>query len=379
MGLKQERQLEWILNLNKIHSIISKHLINKYLYLKILQEPPKLRIIEMNPDSTYKIASDVILDLDKDYICYKVLGRYLEIHFKVISKEAVKGIYNIKINSIGISLSEREDLRIPIKDNQVYITNFLTSKHIIEKNTAIIPTTIKIGFSEFENKIKQDYDSVKIDAFNNNDPLIQLVKKTEKIIFIEDSYDLKTFDIQHQDILNLKEIYKDNLNNLIQRFRKNQIKSEIIAPVYYLTHDHNYFAIGYIQIQNKSKPINWSDIEKIKELNKELIDRMLQINTAKIEEKEEIVNISKKGFRAVIKHLNLINYLIKQSGFSCDIVFKGHPPISIFVEIRSSTRDDKGILYIGTKIVDFKSDEHKKNYEQLINVYEKKYKIMQIQ
>ncbi len=379
MELKQERKLERIFNLNKIHSIISKHLMNKYLYLKVLQDPPKLRIFEINPDTTYKIASDVLLDLEKEYVCYKVLGRYLEIHFKVISKEAVKGIYNIKIQSIGVSLTEREDLRIPIKDRQVYLTNFLTSKHLIEKNTTIIPTTIKIGFSEFENKIKQNYDNVKIDVFNNSDPLIQLVKKTEKIIFIQDSYDLKTFDVHHQELLNLKEVFRDNLSNLIQRYRKSQIKSEIIAPIYYLTHDHNYFAIGYIQIQNKTKSLSWNDIEKIKLLNKELIDRMLQINTTKIEEKEDVINISRKGFRAVIKHLNLINYLIKQSGFSCDIVFKGHPPISVFAEIRSSTRDDKGILYIGTKIVDFKSDEDKRNYEKLIDLYEKKYKIMQIQ
>lgn len=379
MELKQERNLEWIINLNKIHSIVNKHLIDKYLYLKVLQDPPKLRILEMNPDSTYKIVSDVVLEIEKEYICYKVLGRYLQIHFKVLNKDAVKGTYTIKINTIGISLTEREDLRIPIKDNQVYLTNFLTSKHIIEKNTTIIPTTIKIGFSEFEKKIKQDYDNVKIDAFHDSDILIQLVKKTEKTIFIEDSYDLKSFDVQHEEILNLKNIFKDNLNNIIQRFRKNQIKSEIISPLYYLSHDHNYFVIGYIQIQSKSKLLNWSDIEKIKQLNKELIDRMLQINTAKIEEKEDIINISRKGFRAVIKNLNLVNYLIKQSGFSCDIVFKGHPPISVFAEIRSSIRDSKGILYIGTKIMDFKSDEHKKNYQQLIDVYEKKYKIMQIQ
>lgn len=379
MNQENKRKLEWILNKDKVKAIIEKHLFQKNIYLKSLEEPPKLRIIEINPNYTYKITSDVLLDLDQEYIAYSVLGRYLEIHFKVLSKGEIKGIYNIDIKALGVSLIEREDLRIPIKNNDVYLTNFLTSKHLIEPKTRIIPTTIKVGLAEFENKIRPFFDVVKLDTFENPDPLIELVKKTEKIIFIKDSFDINSFEIEHSEILNLKEIYKSNLDKIIQRYKKLNIKSELIAPLYYLTHDNNLIAIGYIQLQNKNKIMELDEIEKVKQWNQELIERMLQINTIQIQEREEVLNISKNGFRAKIRHLKLINYLIKQSGFSCDIVFKGHPPISIFVEIRSSARDDKGILHIGAKIINFKKSEQKDLYLNLVQIYEKKFKIMQIQ
>ncbi|MFN3245539.1 MAG: hypothetical protein ACK42K_02480, partial [Leptonema sp. (in: bacteria)] len=54
-------------------------------------------------------------------------------------------------------------------------------------------------------------------------------------------------------------------------------------------------------------------------------------------------------------------------------------PISVFVEIRSSARDEKGVLYLGTKIIQFKNEEQKNQYLNLINIYEKKFKIMQAQ
>ncbi len=374
-----KRQLEWFINPEKIHSIVEKHLLNKYIYLKSLEDPPKLRFIEIHPNNTYKVATDIVLDLDKEYVCFRVLGRYLEIHIKIISRGEIKGIYNVQIKAIGVSLSEREEIRIPIKNNEVYLTNFLTSKHIIEVGTRIIPTTIKVGLAEFENKIRPLYDIVKLSTFEESDPLTELVKKTEKFILVRDSFELKEFEIDHPEILNLKKIFSNNLDKIIQRFRKLNIKSELIAPLYYLTHDHNSIVIGYIQLQQKNKTMELDEIDKVKQWNLELIDRMLQINTTLIQEKEEVLNISKNGFRAKIKHLNLINYLLKQSGFSCDIVFKGYPPISVFVEIRSSARDEKGVLYLGTKIINFKNEEQKNQYLNLINIYEKKFKIMQIQ
>jgi hypothetical protein len=374
-----KRQLEWFINPEKIHSIVEKHLLNKYIYLKSLEDPPKIRFIEIHPNHTYKIATDIVLDLDKEYVCFRVLGRYLEIHIKIISRGEIKGIYNVQIKAIGISLSDREEIRIPIKNNEVYLTNFLTSKHMIEPGTRIIPTTIKVGLAEFENKIRPLYDVVKLDTFEEPDPLTELVKRTEKFILVKDSFEPKEFETEHPEILNLKKIFSNNLDKIIQRYRKLNIKSELIAPLYYLTHDHNSIVIGYIQLQHKNKTMELDEIDKVKQWNRELIDRMLQINTSLIQEKEDVLNISKSGFRTKIKHLNLINYLLKQSGFSCDIVFKGYPPISVFVEIRSSARDEKGVLYLGTKIIQFKNEEQKNQYLNLINIYEKKFKIMQAQ
>jgi hypothetical protein len=86
-----KRQLEWFINPEKIHSIVEKHLLNKYIYLKSLEDPPKIRFIEIHPNHTYKIATDIVLDLDKEYVCFRVLGRYLEIHIKIISRGEIKG------------------------------------------------------------------------------------------------------------------------------------------------------------------------------------------------------------------------------------------------------------------------------------------------
>ncbi|MCS7204895.1 MAG: DUF1577 domain-containing protein [Leptospiraceae bacterium] len=376
MAIKSDRKLEWFRNPKKIQLIIEKHLLNKNIFLRVLDQPPELKILEILPNS-FKLHSEVVLDKEKEYIAYKVLGRYVEIHFEVLSPYAEKGFYEINIKAIGISLTERENVRIPIKNNEIYLTNFLASKHIIDSNTKVIPTTIKIGFSELENQIKQLYDFVKVESFENYDYLLDLVKKTGKIIFIPNTNNNNSFSLEHQEVLNLKEIFHSELNEVIYRYRKEQVKSEIVAPFYYQTHDRNYIPIGYIQIRSKQKELTWDDVEKIKSWNQELISRLQQINTIPIQEKEEVLNISRNGFRTKIKHLKLINYLLRQSGFSCDIVFKGHNPISIYSEIRSSVRDDNGILYIGAKIIEFKNKEQKELYEQILKAYEKRYAISQ--
>ncbi|MFN3604799.1 MAG: DUF1577 domain-containing protein [Leptonema sp. (in: bacteria)] len=376
--INTQRKLEWFLDFNKTSSIVEKHLLNQYLYIKSLENPPKIKIIEKNPNQTFKIESEILLELDQEILCYKVLGRYLELYIKILTYGEKKGTYNVKIEKIGVSLIERDSLRIPILNNEVYLTNFLVSKHLIDPKTRIIPTTIKIGFSELENKIKPLYDYVKIDTFENFDLILDKIQKTGKFIFIKDTYDSSSFDFFNEDCLNLKEILKENINQKIHEYRKNQIKSEIIAPLLYLSHDRNLFPIGYIRIYNKNKSLDLEEIDKIRKWNQELIDRMQQLNTTYIQEKEQILNISKNGFRARIKNVNLINYLVKQSGFYCDIVFREEKPIPIFAEFKSAFRHKDGKLDIGAKIVEFKKEKDRENYLSNIDILEKKYQILKL-
>lgn len=377
--ISTKRKLEWFFDQLKIQSIVDKHLLNQTIYIKTFENPPKIKIIEKNPNQTYKIESEILLDIDQEIQCYKVLGRYLELFIKVLTLGEKKGIYNIQIEKIGISLIEREFNRIPVFNNEVYISNFLISKHLIDPKTKILPTTIKVGFSELENKIKKYYDYVKIEAFENFDFVLDKIKKTGKFIFIKDTYDPKSFEYSNENCINLKEILKENLNKKIQDYRKNQIKSEILGPIFYLTHDRNLIPIGYIHIYNKNNLLEEDDINKIKEWNQELIERMQQLNTTQIQEKEQILNISKNGFRARIKNLNLINYLIKQSGVYCDIIFREQKPISIFAEFKSSIRNQNGTLDIGAKIVEFKTSEQKENFLNNVTLLEKKYQFLKLQ
>lgn len=377
--ISNSRKLEWFLNPEKIESVIDKHLITQPIYIKSLENPPKIKFVEKNPNQTYLIESDVILEVDQEIQCFKVLGRYLELYIKILSLGQKKGTYNCKVTKIGISLMEREFIRIPILNNEVYLTNFLVSKHLIDPKTRIIPTTIKVGFSELENKIKSLYDFVKMDTFEDFDLILDKIKKKGKFIFVRDTYDPESFSFSNEDCISIKEILKENINQKIQEYRKNHIKSEIIGPIFYLTHDRNLIPIGYIQIVNRNKPLEIEEINKIKQWNQELINRMQQINTTYIQEKEQILNISKNGFRTRIKNLNLINFLIKQSGMYCDIVFRDNKPISIFAEFKSAYRHQDGKLDIGAKIVEYKSDKDKTSYIENLNILEKKYQILKIQ
>ncbi len=373
------RKLEWFLNPDKIESIVDKHLMNQTVYIKSLENPPKIKFLEKNPNQTYLIESDILLETDQQIQCYKVLGRYLELYIKILTSGSKKGTYNIKVVKVGVSLIERESVRIPVLHNEVYLTNFLVSKHLIDPKTRIIPTTIKVGFSELENKIRTLYDYVKIDTFENFDLILDKIKKTGKFIYIQDTYNPESFNFSNEDCISLKEILKENLQQKIHEYRKNQVKSEIVGPIFYLAHDKNLISIGYIRISNKSKPLELEEINKIKQWNQELIKRMLQINTTTIQEKEQVLNISKNGFRARIQNLNLISYLIKQSGTYCDIVFRDQKPVSIFVEFKSSYRHQDGKLDIGAKITEFKSDKDKTNYLENLTILEKKYQILKMQ
>lgn len=191
--ISNSRKLEWFLNPEKIESIIDKHLITQPIYIKSLENPPKIKFVEKNPNQTYLIESDVILEVDQEIQCFKVLGRYLELYIKILSLGQKKGTYNCKVTKIGISLMEREFIRIPILNNEVYLTNFLVSKHLIDPKTRIIPTTIKVGISELENKIKSLYDFVKIDTFEDFDLILDKIKKKGKFIFVRDTYDPESF------------------------------------------------------------------------------------------------------------------------------------------------------------------------------------------
>ncbi len=375
---KYERKLEWFQNPEKLNSIINKHLLNKTMYFKYQDNPSRAKIIEIKPNFSYLLQTDLVLEKDQDFVIYSVLGRYIEIHFQIENLTEKKGVYLIRIEKIGISLIERNSIRIPVKFSEAYLTNFRISKHLIDEKVKVIPTSIKVGISEFENKLRKLFDIVKTVVFDFEDPLYLFFKKNQKSVFVENTYKLESFQFQNENFFSLSQLFQNQLQNKIGQYRKDGIKSEIYTPLFYLTHDRNYICIGYIQIQSKTRILSIEeDFHKIIKFNEELIERMQKINTANITEKEELINLSRDGFRIRIKNSNLINYLIHQSGFTCDLVAKEHSPFTLYVEIRSSIKKNN-MLEIGAKIIEFiQGDNSRKRFLELISIYEKKYQISQ--
>ncbi len=374
---KIQRELETISETEKIRKILKNHLLGKTLFLKQTDPHAEIKLLEFASESKNEIwITPVGTRLEKGPIAlFRILGRYIELHCTVLEGDPDSSRYRIRINEAAIAKKERKHLRISVQESLVYVTNIRTSKQSIDATLFNIPTSVKVNFSMFEQKLKPRADFVKIDVFGDRGTILDEVRKTGKALLVEDTHAISSYTPRSDEFVDYASFLGINITKAMNDYKLKKVISEMIIPVNYITHDEDVIPLGYIQLQSKSHHFTREDVVKMKKVAEELVKTIRDSNTVYIQEKQRVLNLSRGGMKMLITHDELKNYLIRQRGFTFDLVFKMQAPITLYGIIRSAARDGAGNLLLGIQISGYSSRENEmKRFMDNVNLMENKLK-----
>jgi hypothetical protein len=368
------RELQSISAPDKIRSILSNHLKGRILYIKGTDPVQELRIVgEASPDKNeVYIKSPQNTDFETGPVSlYQILGRYIELQCRIMRKDPKTGLSVMSVDKAFIAKKQREGFRMQVRGDEVYITNIRTSKNTIEASAVSIPTSVKVNFGLFEQTLKKRADFAKVDVYSHRDPLFDEIRKNGKIYYISDTQTASSYSPEGDEYIDAAKLFGLNISKKIQDYRRLGIKSEIIFPIRYISHDNSDIPLGYIHLQSKVRNFDDLTVQDIKNNAESLINKIKDSNTVYIQEKQRVTNISRGGLRVLIDNAQLKDYLVKQKGFTFDLVFKMQAPITIYGIIRTANKNPNGQLSLGIQISGNSSRTGEmKRYDQNIAILE---------
>jgi hypothetical protein len=351
---RQKRNMDLFSEPEKKLHVLTKFLAGQDLKFKDSPEKGKVLLKKVSPDGNkILISADPITELqaNEKIILFKLLARYIQLECKVLQNKG-NNEYVIAVERIGIANKDRETPRLPVPPGQVWITNILTSKATIEANMFIIPTSVKVNFSDYEIKLKNSCDFIKISIFKSDDnEKLFTVKKTQKILLIENTQDMNSYNTTPSpDFINFEDEVDADIKVVMRDFKDHKILSELIVPVIYIDLEEKAIPIGYIHMQSKSENFDLMKAMEIKTLTFEMVDRIRNSNTVTITDRFPVQDISTGGLKVKINNPELSSNLPRLSGFNFDIFFKMQSPMSVYGTIRSITKDIDGSLILGVHL-----------------------------
>ena len=134
-----------------------------------------------------------------------------------------------------------------------------------------------------------------------------------------------------------------------------------------MTEDERPVPFAYIQAESKDEKFVMDNVSDLKEMSLKLVDRIRDANTLYASVHQQIIDVGRGGAKLKITDSELKRYISKSTGFIFDIVFKLQAPITIYGEVRTTTTDSDGNIYLGVNFEGNSSrkDELKRFYDVL--------------
>ncbi len=329
------RTWDYVNDPNIINNLILVKLNKRSLYLKN-SIPPAEFVPNQEKEGGIEFLYNPSIDIQTKVILYLDLNRHFEFHFSL--KEVLSpGVAILVPEIVKVSKQQRKFSRIDVKDDSVTAANFRVSKNKISSNNIQFQISTKIIFPQFEEKYKTKYPAIRIMLPNDKNLPLQITK--EEII-------------KPQTI---------------------QVDSKYILVYPLLTYQKNKFApITYILLFLEEKIPKERETEILIELERiadELYEKIIEVNTVLIKEKQRIINISEGGAAIEITNEELMKLMPYQDSFTFDLVFKLVAPIRMFAEIKyihQLISEEKEFLVVGVDFAGEGYTEFKKNNRDLL-------------
>lgn len=334
---KAKRQLESIPEPEKIQQILTKFLNNQTMFVRGYDPPYAVKIAGFDENNTISMdMGQFEPEPGQRLIVFRILGRYMHLECEAIQPTGQGALWTVQVHQAAIARSERGAPRMPVNEGEVYITNIRASKHAIDATLFNIPTSVKVNFGAFEQELKSKHDFVEILTFGKRGTIFDKMRKENLPLLVRDTREPESYEPPAEDYLDYKEWAEDNLRTVIEDYRRKKIISEAAVPVIYITHDLQSIPLGYIRVMSRTRRYDFDDVTELREKAFQLVDRIRDSNTVFIQEKQQLINISRGGLKAVVDNEELKQYLQRQSGFTFDVVFKMQAPITLYGMIRSA-------------------------------------------
>ncbi|MCB1314788.1 MAG: DUF1577 domain-containing protein [Leptospiraceae bacterium] len=347
---KDQRELEAITETEKIYHLIQKYLLNQTMYLRGFDPPYQVKIAGADKQNILSVNMGQYEPEEGQQITmFRILGRYMHLKCRVVKYTGQGNLYTVTVEQAAIARANRSALRLPIRHNEAHISNIRASKHTIDATLFNIPTSVKVNFSTYEQNLKGRFEFVKIDVFGKRGTVLDEIRKTGRTLFIRDTQNPDDYKARDDGFVDYAEYLDDDLRSSMIEYQRGKIKSDIIVPVNYITHDQSSIPLGYIQAQSKTEHLDVDKVLELREIAFEMVDRIRDSNTVLIQEQQPILNVSNGGLKVLITNQELREYLARQNGFTFDLFFKMQAPITLYGLIRSAYTGVDG-LTLGLQI-----------------------------
>ena len=363
---RAERKFQIIEEAAKIAGMLRQYAAGKVYYLKGFYEKIELKILEFKEPNL--IIVDSLREIEGELILYHTFNKQLEIVGEVVDK-IINTQYKIAVSRIRIATNDRKSTRHKMTSDQVVINNIRAARNTINASLFNVPTSVKIHLEKFQQRLKDFADEVKVKIFEKDDEKTELVRKSNKILMLEDTQDVMSYiPVDESGFIDYREHLNTEIGAVMEEYKKRKIVSEMIVPVIYLAHDGSSVPLGYIQLISHEKKLGMDTALELKMLAFEMVDQMRDSNTMLINKRQNVADISRGGLRLEIKDAELKKFLVHQKGFSFDVIFKLQQPITVFTEICYTAVTPENDLAIGVSIRGFSSRKGESDrYHQYID------------
>jgi len=310
-------------------------------------------------DDTYAPGTDQVI------IIFGLVDKYFEVELEVIEKRG-PGFFECNIRGGRKGTTGRADIRFKVNSDDVIATNFRISKHTIDVTMFNVPTGIKVILDQFEAQNRSMADVFEVGLLANNpDPVIADIKRTSKTLYVEDFLKDESIVPMNDDFIDLKEIYGRDFPKYLMKMKEKGYRSAIITPIVYIGDGEQTVPFGFISMITKEKILTFDDVISMKDKTFKLVDRIRDANTALVEAKQQILDISKGGARLQIDNPDVKASLMKARGFVFDIIFRLQAPITVYGEVKFTGAEADNSLMVGVSFTGSSSrkDEMKRFYE----------------
>lgn len=265
----------------------------------------------------------------------------------------------------------RENERIPLAPGVAFATNIISTKILLDADMFNIPNLVRVNFEDYENRLSEKTDdTIRVDVFRSDlDLRFDVVKKTQKLIWIPDTQNPSSYVSFFPDQVNYAEEVDDDISSVMKKFKDDKILSELIVPILYTNHFEEKICIGYLSKQSKDKKISLETLGEFKNLRVEIANRIQESNIVKTTDRFQILEVSRHGLKVRITNPFLIESLQKHDRFVFDIYFKMQAPLTVSGLIRWTSKDedskklDLGIELIGKSSLPGERERYYKNVE----------------
>ncbi len=364
----KNREFQIITEKEKINTLILKHLVGKVLFFKNRFQKENAYIVgyDLGLGLTIRTHSH----LNKHITLYSVLKKYIDLDCTLL-KSSSDHYHLLEVKVIRIATESRQHERFYPSVGSIAVRNIRMPRNIINTSLFKIPTSVKIHFSQYEQKLKSSADKVVIKLFDKTSEKLELVRKSSKCLYIANTQDVSSYMPENQEtFINYLEHLHTDMRNVMQEYNRNKIVSELIVPIIYIDHRERSIPLGYIQLISHTNPIEMTKVMNTKALSFEIVERIRSSNMITVDSKQDVQNISLGGLQFIFKDEELKKKLMNQKELNFNVIFKLQPPINIFARVVHTILNNDDYLLFGLKIIGESTNKNNiKRYHDLINHY----------
>lgn len=333
-----EKKREWqrTKDREKILSIFRNKLKVRELYRRNTF-PPAVFSLEKVDENGILFYYPPAEDLQGVITLYTTVNKHIECDFS-IGKEIDTGAAYFHPVELRVGVSNRGFDRIPVQSSDIMVGNIQISKGEI-RSGAEVRVTNRIIFNEFQKRLEGEFPGLTIYDPTEKEapPYIQITGERPDSFVISDTALLRekpAADTDEGRFLQML-IHNGKRDQEMKRIRDKRIRSIVCVPV--LAPGRNETLACFTREDLEPIAKDQAPIARFQEEGQKLLNRIIEANTVKIQDKLEIQDLSEKGMSLVVTSEKLMPLLHGDGVMTFDLIFRRQSPIRLQGIIRHMT------------------------------------------